>query len=270
VVATLSQCARGVIRIALVLLIAGLLAPAQAAPPSATQSTIERVKASIVAVGTFQRARQPQFRFLGTGFAVSDGTLIATNAHVMPGSLEARAESEAESLVVVLPAREATQWVVRDAQPVAVAADQDLAVLRIAGPAVPPLALGDSDQVKDGQQYLFTGFPLGGVLGLIPSTHRAMIAAVTPIVLPTGNSAQLEASVIRQLKAGAFDVFQLDAMAFPGSSGSPLFDAASGDVIGIVNMALARSTREAALLQPTGIAYAIPANHLRELLRKIR
>ncbi len=252
------------------LLIAGLLAPAQAAPPSATQSTIERVKASIVAVGTFQRARQPQFRFLGTGFAVSDGTLIATNAHVMPGLLEARAESEAESLVVVLPAREATQWVVRDAQPAAVAADQDLAVLRIAGPAVPHLALGDSDQVKDGQQYLFTGFPLGGALGLIPSTHRAMVAAVTPIVLPTGNSAQLEASVIRKLKAGAFDVFQLDAMAFPGSSGSPLYDAVSGEVIGIVNMALARSTREATLLQPTGIAYAVPVNHLRELLRGIK
>lgn len=254
--------------IAPVVSILGLLTPLQAASQVPAPSTIERVKASIVAVGTFQSTRQPQFHFLGTGFAVGDGTLIATNAHVIPGTLEAR--GEAESLVVVLPAREATQRVVRDAQPVAVAIDQDLAVLRISGPTVPALALGDSDRVQDGQRYLFTGFPLGGALGLIPATHRAMVAAVTPIVLPTGNAAGLDARVIRQLKAGGFDVFQLDATAFPGSSGSPLYDAASGDVIGVVNMALARGTREATLLQPTGIAYAIPAKNLRDLLREIK
>jgi S1-C subfamily serine protease len=74
--------------------------------------------------------------------------------------------------------------------------------------------------------------------------------------------------VIRQLQAGSFDIFQLDAMAYPGSSGSPLYEPATGEVIGVVNMTIARTTKEATLPQPTGIAYAIPALHLRELLRR--
>jgi len=243
-----------------------LLAPqASWAQPSALP-VIERVKASIVAVGTFQRTRQPQYRFLGTGFAVGDGTLVATNAHVVPPALEGG--SDPESLVVLLPARDPAQRIVREAKRVATADEQDLAVLRIGGPALPVLALGDSDRVREGQEYLFTGFPVGGVLGLVPATHRAMIAAVTPIVLPQGNAGQLDARVIRQLKEGAFDIYQLDAMAYPGSSGSPLFAPDTGEVVGVVNMIIARATREAALPQPTGIAYAIPARHLRELLRR--
>ncbi len=251
----------------LVALAVGLLAvpaAAQSSPPP----SIERVKMAVVAVGTYQRTRQPQFRFRGTGFAVGDGTLIATNAHVLPQALEGG--DDAESLVVVLPAREPSQRIVRDASPVAVALDQDLAVLRIGGPALHALPLGDSDRVRDGEAVLFTGFPIGDVLGLIPATHRALIAAVTPIVLPSGNSRQLNSRVIRQLKAGAFEVFQLDAMAYPGSSGSPLYDPQSGEVVGIVNMTIARSTKESTLPQPTGIAYAIPARHLRELLASVR
>jgi S1-C subfamily serine protease len=240
--------------------------PAIAQPSQ--QAIIERVKVSVVAVGTFQRTRQPQFRFRGTGFAVGDGSLIATNAHVLPQTLVGG--DDPESLVIVLPAREASQRVVRDASPVAVASEQDLALLRIDGPALPALPLGDSDRVRDGEAALFTGFPIGDVLGLIPATHRALIAAVTPIVLPSGNSRQLNARVIRQLKAGAFEVFQLDAMAHPGNSGSPLYDPQSGEVLGVVNMTLARTTKEAALAQPTGIAYAIPARHLRDLLGSVR
>lgn len=256
-------------------LVAGLvLAPASglhaqsAASRYAPPPAIERVKASVVAVGTYQRTRQPQFRFRGTGFAVGDGTLIATNAHVLPQALEEG--NDPESLVVVLPSREPSQRIVRDAKLVAVAHEQDLALLRISGPALAALALGDSDRVSDGEAVLFTGFPVGEVLGLVPATHRALIAAVTPIVLPTGNSRQLDPRAIRQLKAGAFEVFQLDAMAYPGSSGSPLYDPQSGEVLGIVNMTIARTTKEAALPQPTGIAYAIPARHLRELLASLR
>ncbi|HXF46189.1 MAG TPA: serine protease, partial [Burkholderiaceae bacterium] len=50
-------------------------------------AAIERVKRAVVAIGTYQRTRTPPFRFLGTGFAVGDGKLIATNAHVLPAVL---------------------------------------------------------------------------------------------------------------------------------------------------------------------------------------
>jgi serine protease Do len=69
-------------------------AQAQASTSSSSAvATVERIKPSIVAVGTLQALRQPQFRFSGTGFAVGDGTLIATNAHVLPRHAEPGSEA---------------------------------------------------------------------------------------------------------------------------------------------------------------------------------
>ena len=246
---------------------AALWAVAAQAADEAAQ-TVERIRPSIVAVGTLQATRQPQFRFHGTGFAVADGTLIATNADVVPRELASG--QDPEQVVVVLPARRPTERVVRRARVVTTLAEQDLALLKLDGPALPPLALGDSDRVHDGQSYFFTGFPVGGALGLIPVTHRALVGAVAPVVLPAANANQLDPRVIRQTQSGSFDIFQLDAVAYPGNSGSPLYDSATGEVIGIVNMTVARSTRESALPQPTGIAYAVPVRYLREMIFGLR
>jgi serine protease Do len=240
-------------------------AAAQAQGPA---QTIEKVRPSIVAVGTLQAMRQPQFRFAGTGFAVGDGSLVATSAHVIPVALDAG--QDPEQLVVVLPSRQASERILRRARVVSTTTDKDLALLRIDGPALPPLTLGESDRVRDGENFLFTGFPVGGALGLVPVTHRAMIGAVTPIVLPAATANQLDPRAIRQTQSGAFDIYQLDAVAYPGNSGSPLYDPATGNVIGIVNMTIARNTRESALPQPTGIAYAVPVRHLREVIAGIR
>jgi hypothetical protein len=98
--------------------------------------------------------------------------------------------------------------------------------------------------VREGETYLFTGFPIGAVLGLYPVTHRTMIAALTPIAIPASTAARLDAGAIRQLAAGAYSVFQLDGTAYPGNSGSPVYDAASGEVIGIVNSVLVKSTKD--------------------------
>ena len=37
------------------------------------------------------------------------------------------------------------------------------------------------------------------------------------------------------MRQGSFDVYQLDATAYPGNSGSPLLDADSGKVLGVIN-----------------------------------
>jgi S1-C subfamily serine protease len=245
--------------------LAALLAAGAAAQPLPNAArAIDRIKPSVVAVGTFQQTRQPQFSFRGTGFVVGDGRLVATNAHVLPAKLDAG--SDPETLVVLLPAQRASERLVRPAKPVATSAEYDLALLQLEGPPLPALTLGDSAGVRDGQHLLFTGFPVGGALGLVPVTHRAMVGAVTPIVLPMASAGQLDARVIRQVQSGSFDIFQLDAVAYPGNSGSPLYDPASGEVVGVINMTLARATKESALPQPTGIAYAIPVVHLRALL----
>ena len=75
---------------------------------------------------------------------------------------------------------------------------------------------------------------------------------------------------MRSLKSGPFTVFQLDATAYPGHSGSPLYDADSGEVIGIVNMVFVKGTKDAAVGQPSGISVAVPAQFLQELIRRAR
>jgi len=247
-------------------ILAALLALAPSLPAQAdnTVSTIERVKGSVVAIGTFERTRAPAFQFRATGFAVGDGSLIATNAHALPLTLDSE---HRETLVVLIPAAD-RQSQVREARELAVDTGTDLALLKIDGPPLPALKLSGLDGVSEGQSVLFTGFPIGSVLGVFAATHRGMIAAITPIVIPPPLAAQLDPRVTRRLTTGSFPVLQLDATAYPGNSGSTVYDPESGVVRGIINMVFVKGTKEAALTQPSGITYAIPAKHLQALLAK--
>jgi len=226
--------------------------------------TIERVKPSIVAVGTFQKTRSPAFAFRGTGFVVGDGTLIATNAHVLPGALQTE---NLESIVVMIAGAEGRPPQPREAKTIAIDREHDLALLRVSGTPLPAMRLGNPADVREGQTHAFTGFPIGSVLGFFPVTHRGMIASITPIALPGVTSQQLDERLIRRLQSGAFLVFQLDATAYPGNSGSPLYDIETGAVIGIINMVFVKGTKESALSQPSGISFAVPVQFLQELLR---
>jgi S1-C subfamily serine protease len=242
---------------------AALLFAWSSAEASDVADTITRVKPAIVAVGTFERARTPAFQFRGTGFAVGDGTIIVTNAHVLPGATDA---ARRESLAVLAPGltREAAQ--IREARATAIDGEHDLALVKIDGAPLPALRLRDSNGVREGQEVLMTGFPIGAVLGPFPATHRGMISAITPIAIPQGRAADLDPAVVRRLAIGTFPVFQLDATAYPGNSGSPVYDPATGEVLGIVNMVFVKGTKETALSQPSGITYAVPARHLEELV----
>jgi serine protease Do len=240
---------------------------AATAPADDVTGTIERVKRSVVAVGTFERTRTPQFMFRGTGFVVDDGTLVVTNAHVMPGPLDGN-RMEQPGILIPQPGGGAATF--REAKELAVDPGTDLVLLKISGAPLPALRVGASDDVKEGQSILITGFPIGAALGPFAATHRGMIAAIAPIAIPQGRSAELDPKVIRRLTLGAFNIFQLDATAYPGNSGSPVYDGSSGTVVGIVNMVLIKGTKESALSQPSGITYAVPSRYLLELLQKAR
>ena len=54
----------------------------------------------------------------------------------------------------------------------------DLVLLRFQGAAAPAAAVRDSDGVREGQSIAFMGFPIGGVLGFSPVTHRGMISSI--------------------------------------------------------------------------------------------
>jgi S1-C subfamily serine protease len=228
--------------------------------------TVARVKPAVVVVGTFQATRNPRFRFRGTGFAVGDGTLVATNAHVIPTILN----TEQREVVTVLVRANGQQLKQYEATPVATDPDHDLALLRVKGPPLTPLQLGDSERVREGEMYLLTGFPIGEILGAFPVTHRAMVAAIAPVAIPSGRAAKLNPQLMRRLQSGAYQIFQLDGTAYPGNSGSPLYDARTGAVVGMLNMVFVKGTKESALEDPSGISYAIPARFLADLLRRVQ
>ncbi len=225
---------------------------------------IQRIKPAVVAIGTYERTRSPAFVFHGTGFAVQDGNLIATNAHVVPTVLD---PARLEQLVVMVPARDKPGDAERrEARLVRIDRDHDLALLRVSGPPLPALKLAGVRANIEGTSAAFTGFPLGSSLGVIPVTHRATVSALPPLALPTLNARQLEPQIIRRLGQEVFTVLQLDATAYPGNSGSPLWDVETGEVIGVINMVVVKNTRETLLSQPSGMSFALPAEYLQALI----
>lgn len=227
--------------------------------------TVPIIKPSIVIVGTYKATDNPRFQLRGTGFVIGEGKTVVSNAHVLP---EAMAMSDAPVLVVQVRGADG-QWQMRRVERHLRDEAHDLALLRIEGPAAPALTVGDSGRVREGDDLAFMGFPIGGVLGYSPVTHRATVSSITPAALPSPSARQLQERAVRGLRNGTFAIFQLDATAYPGNSGGPLFDPNTGEVLGVVNMVLIKGTRESALSQPSGISYAIPIRHVKDLLGQL-
>ena len=175
----------------------------------------------------------PQFRQRGTeerqvgagsGFIVSADGLILTNKHVV-------ADAAADYTVFLndgtkLPAK----VLARD--PV-----QDLAVVKVERTGLPPVTLGDSDQVEVGQTVVAIGNALGEFrntvsVGVISGLQRTVTASG-----PQGGPEELA------------ELIQTDAAINPGNSGGPLLNL-RGEVIGI-NTAMAQGAEN------VGFAYLI-------------
>ncbi|NML14766.1 S1C family serine protease [Azohydromonas caseinilytica] len=243
------------------LLLAGSLPPAMAQ----LTALIPKVKPAVVVVGSWRATDNPRLGFRGTGFVVGDGRRVLTNAHVLPEALPSEA---AAPLAIGIPRRRGEGAEVRRATLLALDRRHDLALLAIEGTPLPTLPLAAAREVPEGTEVGFTGFPIGGALGYSPVTHRGIVSAVTPASLPQASAQQLSNQAIRELREGPFELYQLDATAYPGNSGSPVFDAASGEVVAVLNMVFVKAGRESALTQPSGISYAIPIAHAHELLRR--
>ncbi|MCC6531375.1 MAG: trypsin-like peptidase domain-containing protein [Burkholderiales bacterium] len=231
----------------------------------ALPDTAARIKPSIVGIGSFQKTRSPATIFNGTGFAVGDGHHVVTNAHVLPKDLDPQRK---EALVVLIGGADEPE--AREAQVVALDRGRDLALLRVDGAPLSALEIADSGSVREGQALAFTGFPVGMALGLYPATHRATLAAIVPIARAGISAKQLNPRMITQLRNSAYVIFQLDATAYPGNSGSPLYDAATGRVYGIINSVFIQGTREQAISRPSGITYAIPSTHIVNLIEQAK
>ena len=173
----------------------------------------------------------------GSGFVTGDERWVVTNSHVIrPGGRSGVRVHFASGTM-------------RAAEVVLDSPSHDLAILRVVGD-VParPLVLGDSDRVEVGQNVLAFGSPFG----LEGTLTQGIVSAIRDV--PPGSS----------IGGGAVQrVIQTDATINPGNSGGPLVSA-NGQVIGVNTAILSRTGGS------NGIGFALPANHVRDLLIEAR
>jgi S1-C subfamily serine protease len=130
------------------------------------------------------------------------------------------------------------------ADPVVLAPNIDLAVLRIGAKNLPSIPLGDSSKLQVGDYVVAIGNPFG-----LGQTVTSGIVSATDRPLSQDDSRRF---------------IQTDAPINPGNSGGALIDL-KGDVVGI-NSALFSPSQSQASAGNVGIGFAIPSNVAKQLL----
>lgn len=130
------------------------------------------------------------------------------------------------------------------AQPVSLAPQLDIAVLKIDAKDLPALKLGDSSKLEVGDHVVAIGNPFN-----LGQTVTSGIISAMDRPLGRGDSRRF---------------LQTDAPINPGNSGGPLIDL-QGEVIGI-NSALFSPSQSEAGAGNVGIGFAIPSNDVKRLL----
>ena len=228
------------------------------AEPHSIVGVIAKAKPSIVGIGLYDALARRTHQLKGSGFVFGDGTLIATNYHVVSEPLD----TQIVQYHIVFSGTGKNPKI-HKAEIIAMDPVHDLAILKIAD-ALSPMPLANDRLLNDGTEVILTGFPIGAVLGLYPATHRGIIATVTPDVIPSVNSNQLTINMLKRLNK-PFLIYQLDITAYPGNSGSPLYSSETGEVVAVLNKVFIKETKESVLEKPSGISYAIPITYLRKL-----
>jgi S1-C subfamily serine protease len=259
----------------------------------------EKVEASVVQVTTTSDTDVPDaFRSgIGSGFVFNNEGLIITNYHVIAPSItstEELAQEERNNVVDINVAFE--DGTIYPATLVGADRFSDIAVIDIPDDAknkLVPLPIGNSSELRVGQQVVAIGNPFGlsgsmtegivsGLGRLIPSSEDEQQLPPLPDgipIPPPGEPSipglppqdQLPPSLpptvpdddlTQTQRSGSFsipDIIQTDAPINPGNSGGPLLDL-RGEVIGM-NTAIFSSTGESA-----GVGFAIPSNTLEKVI----
>ena len=203
--------------------------PVVARPVSSTTGLIgdlvDAARPSIVSVRQQVTQADPmggsaQGQAAGTGFVLSADGYIVTNNHVI---------AEGDEITVTFDdgRQEPAALVAGDAS-------RDLAVLKVDRTDLVPLAVGDSDDVRLGDQLIAVGYALD--LDGEPSVTSGILSAKNRSITEE-NGAQL------------VNLLQTDTAINPGNSGGPLLNS-GGEVIGI-------NTAIAGQAQNIGFAIAI-------------
>ena len=224
--------------------------------------TVSQVKPSVVGIGLVAPLATVSHQLKGTGFVIGNGQYVVTNTHV----IDMQVPDDVKYQRTVF-AGHGKKGDILPVQAVYKDEEHDIAILKI-GKTLPALPLyRDDTPVNDGTRIAVTGFPIGGVLGLYPATHAGIVAAFTPNIIAAKNSTQISEQFMQRLR-NPFMVYQLDIVAYPGNSGSPVYRADTREVFAVINKVFVKETKESAITRPSGITYAIPASHIIALARK--
>ncbi len=222
---------------------------------------IKNSKPSVVGIALYSPIDSAAPSLLGTGFVVGDGRHIVTNYHVVAKELDIRIVQYYVALSGEGRRPKMHKMTLAGIDPV-----HDLAIFSIEN-KLPAIPLAKDTLLESGTSVVMTGYPIGAVLGLYPATHTGIIAAVAPDATPARNADELTLNMLKRLKE-PFLIYQLDITAFPGNSGSPVYDRNTGEVVGVLNKVFVSEGKESALSNPSGISYAIPVMQLKRLAKK--
>ena len=216
------------------------------AEPGSYRHAVEKAAPSVVNVYTAKRAprriENPLFRYfygdrepeepstaLGSGVIMSEQGYILTNNHVVEG---------ADQIAVASADGE-----IAEARVVGTDPETDLAVLRVNGKPMRPIAIANASSLHVGDVVLAIGNPFG-----VGQT------VTQGIVSATGRN---------RLGINTFENFiQTDAAINPGNSGGALVDSA-GNLVGINTAIFSQSGGS------QGIGFAIPANVGLQVMKQI-
>jgi serine protease Do len=236
---------------------------------------------------------------IGSGFVYNNDGLVITNYHVVAPSIRPPGElirGETNDGVDINVAFE--DGTIYPATLVGADPFSDIAVIDIPEDArnrLVPLPIGNSSELRVGQQVVAIGNPFGlsgsmtegivsGLGRLIPSSEEEQLPPLpdglpipppqdpsipeipqlppgdqAPPSLPPANPDEEIRETPRQGSFSIPDIIQTDAPINPGNSGGPLLDL-RGEVIGM-NTAIFSSTGESA-----GVGFAIPSNTLNKVV----
>jgi len=207
------------------------------APEARAQNLDEifnKVNASVIVVRSkgrdINRGGPVNFHETGSGFLISDTGKVLTAAHVVNGMDEITVEGIAGEVV-------RAKIVSSDA-----AADIALLQLERVTAAMRVARLGNSDNVRVGQQVMVVGAPYG----LAHSMSVGWISARWP-----------PSTIFRDMPLAEF--FQTTATINTGNSGGPMFNTA-GEVVGIVSQNITKSGGS------EGLGFAVTINTAEKIL----
>lgn len=171
----------------------------------------------------------------GSGFVITEDGYILTNYHII---------EDADSIQVSF-----VDGTTYDATLVGGESENDIAVLKIDATGLTPVIIGDSDNVKVGEQVVAIGNPLG----------ELTFSMTSGIVSAKDRSITMENGEV-------MNMIQTDTAINSGNSGGPLFDM-YGQVIGITSAKLSGSSSSSATIE--GLGFAIPINDIKDMVTDI-